>query len=329
MSYSTPPNAFDMAAYLAAARSYFDVTQRIIQLLSSFPTVSEVNSYEILGTTPRRNDQVTGTSDFLVRRFPLSLEADYSDEKLPLINQVVHEGGHGFHNKLFQNRNFVVLYLRKDILPHRMLLLEGSPSSQELETIKGLSLVYEELIKLLDSKERDPLTHLHNRQTLDLTLQQVLDFYQKEKNKTEDKKSWIALLDIDHFKTINDKFGHLYGDEVLIHFSNLMKSCFRYTDFLFRYGGEEFLAIINQTDGDGVAIALERFRSMVQQYQFPSNNITVSIGYTLVDQNRPASSLIEAADQALYSAKSNGRNQVTYLAETNSVVKATDDIELF
>ncbi|MBF0370345.1 MAG: GGDEF domain-containing protein [Magnetococcales bacterium] len=169
-------------------------------------------------------------------------------------------------------------------------------------------------ISMIQKKERDPLTGLLNRQSFDDKINKILMAYQrglKRRRDNEDKGANLAVLDIDHFKRVNDNFGHLIGDEVLILFARLMEQCFRLSDFLFRFGGEEFIVLVNDvTEKEGLA-ALERFRNMVAAYPFPQvGRVTVSIGTVILSADEVSTTLIDKADKALYYAKENGRNQV-------------------
>jgi diguanylate cyclase (GGDEF)-like protein len=178
------------------------------------------------------------------------------------------------------------------------------------------------------------LTKLPNRQSLDARLIQVCEHYTDYKiiDSTQEKSSWIAILDIDHFKRVNDNFGHLYGDEVLLIFSQLMGKCFRYNDFLFRFGGEEFVVILNlATQKDAVA-AFNRFREAIANYNFPTvGRVTVSIGLTRVDGISMPTTQLDHADKALYHAKDSGRNRVILYEDMSVLVQDSDDsdIELF
>lgn len=140
----------------------------------------------------------------------------------------------------------------------------------------------------------------------------------------------MVILDIDHFKLVNDNFGHLYGDEVLLHFAELMKKTFRYTDFLFRYGGEEFVVILNNVELEQALEIMNRFHHAVRDYAFPSGKLTVSIGFTIVDPVTPPLLHFEQADRALYYAKNHGRDQIVHFKDINSRIEVHDnDIELF
>lgn len=130
----------------------------------------------------------------------------------------------------------------------------------------------------------------------------------------------ICIADIDHFKTVNDTYGHLVGDEVLKHISLQMRSLLRSYDSLGRYGGEEFLIVAPHCESAEAASIAERLRATVtieklriQEYAIP---VTISLGVsTISPQNATASSLLQAADMALYEAKKKGRNRVEVFRE--------------
>jgi len=126
-----------------------------------------------------------------------------------------------------------------------------------------------------------------------------------------DQPRWLAVLDVDFFKRVNDRFGHPCGDEVLVLLARLMRASFRESDRLFRCGGEEFVAILEPTEAQYVGGILERFRAAVEAYAFPLvGRVTVSIGYTRVAPRDNGLTAFGRADEALYAAKRQGRNQV-------------------
>lgn len=199
---------------------------------------------------------------------------------------------------------------------------------------------YMNFLSLIEDNERDALTGLLNRKTFDGRISKILTTLQTQHQRTADQSPkinfYLATLDIDHFKHVNDTFGHIYGDEVLLLFSNLMKKTFRDNDLLFRFGGEEFVVLLANTDTAHAHLALERFRSAVESNPFPQvGQITVSIGVALVSSNEMPRITIDRADQALYFAKQHGRNQVRIYEELveQGALKEQDiktgDIELF
>ena len=194
--------------------------------------------------------------------------------------------------------------------------LENARNDVNIQRMLPLLLeFYTNFLSLLDDNERDMLTGLLNRKTFDIRISKILTAFQNQENRATDKSATdefcLAALDIDHFKQVNDTFGHVYGDEVLLLFSNLMKQNFRDNDLLFRFGGEEFVVVLANTDIAHAHIALERFRSAVEKNEFPRiGQVTVSIGVALISSDEMPRTTLDHADQALYFAKQNGRNQI-------------------
>ncbi|HLF24652.1 MAG TPA: GGDEF domain-containing protein, partial [Burkholderiales bacterium] len=133
------------------------------------------------------------------------------------------------------------------------------------------------------------------------------------------------VVDIDHFKNVNDRYGHLYGDEILLLFSQTMVEAFRGADLLFRVGGEEFVIVLKGVDLERALFVLERFRRTIEEKSFPQvGTITASIGASTITANDLSTSIIDRADKALYYAKSNGRNQVHAYENLVAAGKLTD-----
>jgi len=192
-----------------------------------------------------------------------------------------------------------------------MLQPEWRPA--DLRIAQGMLKIYANFARALFDSERDTLTGLYNRKKLDQKLGELLAGRISGSNRQRDKGTadYLAVFDIDHFKRINDNFGHLIGDEVLLVFAGLLRKTLRDVDWVFRYGGEEFVALIKGVSPEVIVTILERIRGKVQDHQFPQiGQLTVSTGYTaIVDQQLP-SYVFEEADKALYYAKEHGRNQV-------------------
>jgi diguanylate cyclase (GGDEF)-like protein len=192
------------------------------------------------------------------------------------------------------------------------------------ELVDGMLRIYRNHVALLDYSEQDTLTGLLNRKTFDAVFarriaqrsvgeraSRMIQLIGRRRNALPHESPWLAVVDIDFFKRINDKFGHLFGDEVLLLTARLMRNCFRGSDTLFRFGGEEFLVLLSPTDEAGANVALERFRKQLEDYDFPQvGHVTVSIGYSRAAQGDNPTVSFERADDALYYAKQNGRNQV-------------------
>ena len=221
-------------------------------------------------------------------------------------------------------------------------------SAHKLDVVKGIFLVYQNYQSLLDYSERDALTGLFNRKTFDEQFarnalpglssskpQSAESMISEEVSPTsEPVQNWLAVVDIDHFKQVNDRFGHLYGDEVLILVANILRSSFRSHDRIFRFGGEEFVVLLRNTTLSKAHKVFNRFREAVQEYHFPQvGNVTVSLGFVGTSRGSPVE-ILGQADQALYYAKEHGRNQVRFyedlVASGELATKvANDDVELF
>ena len=194
----------------------------------------------------------------------------------------------------------------------RFLLIEQSLDQIECESLRYVVKIFQNMLGLLDRFERDALTGLLNRQSFDYRFEDLLEHHQRNPSRAvkTDALSWLAIADIDRFKIINDTHGHLFGDEILLLTARIIQNSFRFDDLIFRYGGEEFIIILNNTDVAGAELALERLRKKIESYEFPTvGNVTISIGWSAVTPNEPANSIIHRADRALYHAKSLGRNK--------------------
>ena len=193
-------------------------------------------------------------------------------------------------------------------------------SLPESRSVSSILRLYRNFEGLLDYSERDTLTGLLNRKTFDdAFLKLSLPPANAAAASTDDERRdalaaathYLGVIDIDHFKRVNDGFGHLIGDEVLLLLSRVMRGTFRYHDRLYRFGGEEFVVLMRCADDASAAIAFERLRANVAQYAFPQvGHITVSVGYTAVDACDTPSRAFERADRAVYFAKEHGRDQV-------------------
>ena len=152
----------------------------------------------------------------------------------------------------------------------------------------------------------DELTKLPNRRYM---AQRFLQEMQRARR--NHRGLAFLMLDIDHFKQINDTYGHLHGDAVLAELARILNSAKRESDVAARYGGEEFGLILNETGETGAMTLAERIREKVEAATFPGGlKLTVSIGVATSDDESQFTALIEKADQALYAAKQAGRNTV-------------------
>jgi two-component system cell cycle response regulator len=191
--------------------------------------------------------------------------------------------------------------------------------AEEMELLNLLAhhvaIVFENA-RLFESATRDSLTGLLRREAilekLEAELQRAVRY---------GRPLAIGLADLDHFKSVNDRFGHLMGDAMLNWVSRIVQSGLRSTDHVGRYGGEEFLLLLPETDLAGAIAVAEKARALVERERFVDEDgkviaVTLSIGLASLDdlalprERTTAKELIAAADRSLYRAKEEGRNQV-------------------
>jgi diguanylate cyclase (GGDEF)-like protein len=223
--------------------------------------------------------------------------------------------------------------------------------AEDLRLVSSILRVYRNFQGLLDYSERDTLTGLLNRKTFDENFLRLassplplpstnlvmpeLRHGDEARQQRQAGSTWLGVIDIDHFKRVNDSYGHLLGDEALLLLSRLMRTSFRFHDHLYRFGGEEFVVLMRCDDAAAATVALERLRGNVERYVFPQvGHLTISIGFTQVRGSDSPSSAFDRADKAVYFAKQHGRNQVRHHADLVAAGLMADearssDVELF
>lgn len=188
-------------------------------------------------------------------------------------------------------------------------------SEKELETIENLlsgllyplrnTLLYQQA---LQSAIMDPVTGVKNRSAMDNTLKRELELARRHKTPVS-----VLLLDIDHFKQINDRYGHLFGDQVLRMVAKSAEKTIRESDMIFRFGGEEFLILLTGTELAGAVLLAERVRESIQETRTSEQSkmrLTASLGAAQLNGEESLDELLTRTDRALYQAKEAGRNQV-------------------
>jgi diguanylate cyclase len=183
-------------------------------------------------------------------------------------------------------------------------------SHQELqETRRSLAAMQSELAETRQMLNEDALTGALNRRGLDQTLGREVARAQRNRLRLS-----VAMADLDLFKRINDTHGHEVGDQMLMHFANLIKSVLRKSDALVRYGGEEFTLILPETDERGAVLVLARLQQLMKRsplkFEGREINTTFSAGVAGLSPDENGHSLLRRADEALYAAKNGGRDQI-------------------
>ncbi|MDA8453403.1 GGDEF domain-containing protein [Acidovorax sp. GBBC 3334] len=343
----------DNLVEMTGHRDHLRLEVSVLSTLQKLPSIKSVRALEVFQSggeayvrprTWHENGQMV-TSDWEApsdpRRQPLS---DYP----ALQDCIVRREQHGLQSV---RRGEYMLWMPVWLHDQVHACIEVTQSrpfaAHKLDVIQSVFFVYQNYQSLLDYSERDALTGLFNRKTFDeqfarragvpsgtLPAESVHPEPADPALRGEPPQHWLAVVDIDHFKQVNDRFGHLYGDEVLILIANILRSSFRSHDRIFRFGGEEFVVLLRSTTLSTAHKVFNRFRTAVQEYRFPQvGQVTVSLGFANTDRGAPVE-ILGQADQALYYAKENGRNRVCYyddlVREGHLHTKvANDDVELF
>lgn len=207
---------------------------------------------------------------------------------------------------MYQNTTFIPLLAADGTVSHLCLLVydvtDNAVNKQTLETANG---------HLATLSQTDGLTQLFNRSHWEKCLQAEYKRWARSKH-----ASCLVMLDIDHFKKVNDGYGHIVGDEVIKHLAKLVDLHVRETDISGRYGGEEFAIIFADTNLENSQIFAERLRKEVERSVVKYNDIelsyTISVGIAEISESfHTYEAWIECADAALYASKEKGRNKVS------------------
>lgn len=169
--------------------------------------------------------------------------------------------------------------------------------------------------RALQAAKIDALTGANNRAALNETMEREVDLAHRHQSALS-----MIIFDLDHFKLINDNYGHASGDDVLRECVECSNQALRSTDMLFRFGGEEFVVLLPGVNASGATLAAERLRNIIEKHVFSSRQstipVTISVGVASLTLQDSTKTLLERADKALYSAKNSGRNQVVSSEET-------------
>ncbi len=180
------------------------------------------------------------------------------------------------------------------------------PDDNKFDVIRKINFMYTQTKQLSIT---DALTNLYNRRYFETTFAREF-----ARAKRYNSQLSLVVVDIDWFKKINDTYGHSCGDYVLRELSWLMAENFRQTDIIFRYGGEEFVILLTETDGNSAIIPVERLRRAVEDNKFKFKgvelNVTISAGISSNKDVNEVCQMFDNADKALYQAKEEGRNRV-------------------
>jgi diguanylate cyclase (GGDEF)-like protein len=191
--------------------------------------------------------------------------------------------------------------------------IDIEPSKDEILVVfTDITFLEEENKKIEILANTDPLTKIYNRLKFNVIAVEEISRVMSNMGNLS-----VVLFDIDHFKKVNDNYGHIIGDEVLVKLAALVKSMLRKTDTLARWGGEEFIILLADSNEYESLIFCERIRKKIEEANFNvAGNITCSFGVSSFKENKTLENLISEADDALYIAKNAGRNRVELYSDT-------------
>jgi diguanylate cyclase (GGDEF)-like protein len=334
-------------ALTTAQRDRDQIDLSVARLLHDYVEASQVAVYRLIDDGPARrvqrrilidrNGHEYGTQAQSLSELPRLLDHPQWYECDMTLDAVHYQTGTGAAATMgtvfpLPGEQGSVGLIEIELGPHRTSL-----QPRDVRMIHGVLRLLSNHLAVLDYGQRDTLTGLLNRRTFEQTFVKIVDRSRMLTRGAGDQApSWFAIADIDRFKSINDRYGHLFGDDVLLLVARLMRQAFRGCDQLFRFGGEEFVIVLEGTPAESVEATLDRFRRRVAEHVFPQvGEVTISIGYTCIGPSDPAVTCFDRADAALYYAKENGRNQLrcyeTLIADGHLDKRedATADIELF
>ncbi len=294
------------------------------KLVSALLEISDV-SWLVLCRMDKRRDrpliEITHdipnpTADRVVGDFPRELF-----ERVELFDRCLEEGSPVWVQDagIYQS---IIFQLPDRSRHHEFVVVFDERVDERIQRIVGSVLdLYDNFLGLVIENTQDSLTHLYNRGAFDIDLPAILlRINELEERRARPRSNqmghFLAMIDLDHFKRINDTYGHLYGDEVILTFSSILREQMGDFGRIYRYGGEEFAVLLSDITQEQARRMMERLRQAVEEYRFPQvGPVTVSIGVAELKRNLLPSSLLDFADQALYHAKRNGRNRVTFVED--------------
>lgn len=324
---------------MTGQRDHLRLELSVLSTFLQLPSITNVRALELLKlddaywvrprTWLQEQQLVCAPQDFThdPQRFAL--------QDLPPLQACIHQKAQQAQQVRNQGREHVLwlpVWMQEQVCVCIEITQSEPFHAHSLDVITGIFNVYKNYQSLLDYSERDALTGLLNRKTFD---EHLLRFASTVQSQDCNNPPWLAVIDIDHFKMVNDRFGHLFGDEVLILVANLLRAAFGSQYRTFRFGGEEFVVLLPSMTKNAALAALEAFRKMVEHHEFPQvGHVTVSVGFAGAKLCSPVE-ILGQADQALYFAKENGRNRVCDYEELHSqgllhsCIVSHADVELF
>ncbi len=209
-------------------------------------------------------------------------------------------------NDIFSAKDIVLEQTKK-------IQTETHAMREELEESKKATSDLTQLLEQVESKAMiDPLTQVFNRGTYNMEIGKMVKRFNRYK-----EPAALIMIDIDHFKKFNDDYGHKAGDAILTLVATVIKEAVRESDLVFRYGGEEFVALLNKIELENAQRVAEKVRAEIESHHLTNKSavlkVTASLGFSCFKEGDSETDVFERADKALYQGKQNGRNRVEYV----------------
>ncbi len=327
------PSVLKQLGKMTAIRDTYLVEQSLLRTLGPLLGVTETSLYRVdeRGSIVRtlHHARQVETEQSGVQRVAEHVEEIANEQQLPEEVESILENVRLLDKPCSRRleSDFIICYPIHgggELCGYFVLRREHEITPMEDAIMHGVLEVFTNFYALLDTSQRDRLTGLLNRYSLEMNLDRLWNLlYARlhepdaasdlDRRDKQPHRYWLGVLDIDHFKQINDTHGHMIGDEVLIVVTRLLQAAFRRSDLIYRYGGEEFIAIIAANDLEAATQAFERARKKIESFKFPRvGQVTLSGGFSGADPVVLPQEVINRADSALYEAKKAGRNCVLH-----------------
>lgn len=313
-----------LVEHIAGLTSLRDVDLLEISLLKSVASIA--HSYETSLIALRSDNSIAKRLDFAGGKQSTFAPGDGVPEEFLEACDHLDQAGKEFFT-LPKGAGFVTAFR---LVPGRrvalyvMAVTRTAPGKNDVNQIVGMLTIYRNFQKLLTEAQTDELTGLPNRRAFDQAigavyengLPQFVTRQHERRHEVADPQYWVSMIDIDHFKRINDQFGHLMGDEVLVRVTQALRMHCRDHDALFRYGGEEFALISMSENRDACEALVERLRASVESVAVGEMGpVTVSVGSAYLAPDAFPLHVVDAADKAMMFSKNTGRNRVSFAAD--------------
>ncbi len=312
--------AFQLSAMLMTHKDYQSLTHAAIHFLYSMEEVEYVAVYEV--------HENALYNEPLVRRFSLAPDEEDQDYHSDLARQCITKSRGGAPQLTVFNDQWMLIDSLSRLTPRRMIFIKGDLSPSNKAIVEGLDKLYISRVAQFDLNERDALTNVYNRQTLETSLENLVTFYRGKNFNDQPLKTWAVTVGVDDLKKKGEEFGAHFKEKIMVMLSNILDKNIKYTDSLFRHSEDQFSIILNLYRSRELEPMLEELRKTIEAHPFPTGGITVSIGFTMIDPMIPTELTLEFIDRRSGHMMRTGNNQVCFLNTINETPNSGEPIHI-